>query len=539
LPIDPESIRSILLAISVALSILFFPYGLNFYYLMRRAQEYEIPNPNGRKKYPVTIQLPIYNERYVVERLVDACIRMIDHYGKEAVQLMLLDDSTDETTEIAEKTIERFRNLGYDMTFIHRDNREGFKAGALKNAMPETKHSFIAIFDADFMPPEDFLDRVIPYFEDPNLAIVQCRWTHFNRDYNFITRAIAIGYDGHHMVEQTGRTAGGFLLNFNGSAGVIRKEALEEAGGWQADTLAEDLDASYRIQLKGWKAIYLRSIECPAEIPPTIPAVKRQQTRWASGSMRVFRKLCLRILGHKRLSIGQKVEGLIHLSYYAVHPFMFSAFVIALVAALLDVRLVNVGVLQFPEPPMTGTIPPLFTSIPYGRTIYGLIQMAWNAFISMPQWIILNIMIFFCTISMWIFYAEALKLQGMSVKSQIKSLGALGLIGFGISFSNTIAVLRGLLGREPGVFSRTPKYRIEKISDTWRDKKYQVRVNRMVLLEISLGILGIIGIIKAFVTTPPNLGIVPILVLYAIAYLYTAKITVGQAARSFQQQVSE
>jgi len=539
LPIDPESIRSILLAISVALSILFFPYGLNFYYLMRRAQEYEIPNPNGRKKYPVTIQLPIYNERYVVERLVDACIRMVDHYGREAVQLMLLDDSIDETTRIAEKITEKFRNLGYDMAFIHRDNREGFKAGALKSAMPRTKYPFIAIFDADFMPPEDFLDRVMPYFEDPSLAIVQCRWTHFNREYNFITRAIAIGYDGHHMVEQTGRTAGGFLLNFNGSAGVIRREALDEAGGWQADTLAEDLDASYRIQLKGWKAIYLRSIECPAEIPPTIPAVKRQQTRWASGSMRVFRKLGLQVLGHKRLSLGQKVEGLIHLSYYAVHPFMFSAFVIALVAALLDVRLVNVGVLQFPEPPMPETIPPLFTSIPYGRTIYGLIQMAWNAFISMPQWIVLNVMIFFCTISMWIFYAEALKLQGMSVKSQVKSLGALGLIGFGISFSNTIAVLRGLFGREPGVFSRTPKYKIEKISDTWRDKKYQVRVNRMVLLETSLGILGIVGIIKAFVTTPPNLGIVPILILYAIAYLYTAKITVGQAARSFQQQVSE
>jgi len=539
LPIDPESVRPILLAISVALSILFFPYGLNFYYLMRRAQEYEIPNPNGRKKYPVTIQLPIYNERYVVERLVDACIKMLDHYGKEAVQLMLLDDSTDETTEIAEKIAEKFRNLGYDVTFIHRDNREGFKAGALKNAMASTKHPFIAIFDADFMPPEDFLDRAMPYFEDPNLAIVQCRWTHFNRDYNFITRAIAIGYDGHHIVEQTGRTAGGFLLNFNGSAGVIRREALDEAGGWQADTLAEDLDASYRIQLNGWKALYLRSIECPAEIPPTIPAVKRQQTRWASGSMRVFRKLCIKVLGHKRLSFGQKVEGLIHLSYYAVHPFMFSAFVIALVAALLDVRLVNVGVLSFPEPPMPETIPPLFTSIPYGRTIYGLIQMAWNAFISMPQWIVLNVMIFFCAISMWIFYAEALKLQGISVKSQIKSLGALGLIGFGISFSNTIAVLRGLFGREPGVFSRTPKYRIEKISDTWRDKKYQVRVNRMVLLEISLGILGIVGIVKAFVTTPPNLGIVPILVLYAIAYLYTAKITVGQAARSFQQQVSE
>ena len=539
MPIDPESIRSILLAISVALSILFFPYGLNFYYLMRRAQEYEIPNPNGRKKYPVTIQLPIYNERYVVERLVDACIRMVDHYGREAVQLMLLDDSIDETTRIAEKITEKFRNLGYDMAFIHRDNREGFKAGALKSAMPRTKYPFIAIFDADFVPPEDFLDRVMPYFEDPSLAIVQCRWTHFNREYNFITRAIAIGYDGHHMVEQTGRTAGGFLLNFNGSAGVIRREALDEAGGWQADTLAEDLDASYRIQLKGWKAIYLRSIECPAEIPPTIPAVKRQQTRWASGSMRVFRKLCLQVLGHKRLSLGQKVEGLIHLSYYAVHPFMFSAFVIALVAALLDVRLVNVGVLQFPEPPMPETIPPLFTSIPYGRTIYGLIQMAWNAFISMPQWIVLNVMIFFCTISMWIFYAEALKLQGMSVKSQVKSLGALGLIGFGISFSNTIAVLRGLFGREPGVFSRTPKYKIEKISDTWRDKKYQVRVNRMVLLETSLGILGIVGIIKAFVTTPPNLGIVPILILYAIAYLYTAKITVGQAARSFQQQVSE
>ena len=333
---------------SVVLSVLFFPYGLNFYLMIKKAQEYEVPRKKTDEKFPVTVQLPVFNERYVVERLLNACAKMADRYGRSIVQIQLLDDSTDETTQIASQAVDRLRDLGYDVMMIHRDLREGFKAGALENANNYAKYPFVAIFDADFVPPHDFLDRTMPYFSDPQLSLVQCRWTHMNQDYNMVTRAVSIGYDGHHLVEQTGRTAAGYLLNFNGSAGVLRRKALEDAGGWQADTLAEDLDVSYRMQLKGWKALYLRDIECPAEIPPTIPSLKRQQSRWARGSIRTFRKLLSKILMDRGLSSGQKAEALVHLSYYSVHPLMFSAFVIALLAAFLGVRLVYLAqFLQF------------------------------------------------------------------------------------------------------------------------------------------------------------------------------------------------
>ncbi|MEM2896936.1 MAG: glycosyltransferase, partial [Candidatus Bathyarchaeia archaeon] len=194
--LDPQAIRTVLLGFSVVLSILFFPYGLNFYVLIKRASEYKVPEESSnKKKFKVTVQLPIFNEFYVVKRLIDACIRMTDRYGKELVQILLLDDSTDDTTKLLAELVKKYKNLGYDIEMIHRDSREGFKAGALQNALKYTKNEFIAIFDADFVPPEEFLIRVIPYFEDEKLGLIQCRWAHLNRDYNLITKAIAIGYD--------------------------------------------------------------------------------------------------------------------------------------------------------------------------------------------------------------------------------------------------------------------------------------------------------------------------------------------------------
>jgi len=522
---------SVLLNISVILSILFFPYGLNFYYLLNRAKEYEEAPPERGAKHKVTIQLPIYNERYVIDRLVEACLGIADHYGKNDVQILLLDDSTDETTEIARGIVDKYKSLNYDIDLVHRDSREGFKAGALQNALKFTKHQFIAIFDSDFRPTPDFLDRVIHYFNNQKIGMIQSRWNHLNRNYNFITNAIAIGYDGHHWIEQAGRCIGGFLINFNGAAGVIRRKALEEAGGWQADTLAEDLDASYRMQLKGWKALYIRSVDCSAEIPPTVPAVKRQQARWAHGSMRTFRKLYLGILRHKNLSLGQKAEAFVHLSYYSVHPLMFSSFIVALVAAFLNIRLVNLAPLvnawAFPMAEISD-VPEFLSGFPFGALIWAIGQGAWSAFISIPHWIVLNATIFFCAIAMWVFYAYALQLQGMTFRSHIKPLVALALIGFGISISNTIAVLRGLFGLSPGVFFRTPKYKIENRSDTWRDKKYQIKVSKIVLLEILFGLLGILAIVKTWLEF--NIGIIPILLLYSAAYLNIAFLTIKQGS---------
>jgi len=522
--------QPILLGMSVVLSILFFPYGLNFYLMIRKAQDYTLPTKKAGGKFPVTVQLPVFNERYVVERLLNACADMANRYGRDLVQILLLDDSTDETTQIASQVVGRLQDLGYDVSMIHRDVRDGFKAGALQNALKRTKHSFTAIFDADFVPPSDFLDKCMPYFSDPKLSLVQCRWTHLNRNYNMVTRAVSIGYDGHHLVEQTGRTAAGYLLNFNGSAGVLRREALEDAGGWQADTLAEDLDASYRMQLKGWKALYLRDIECPAEIPPTIPSLKRQQSRWARGSIRTFRKLFSKILLDKKLTLGQKAEAFVHLSYYSVHPLMFAAFLVALFAAFLDVRLVNLAqlleVITIQGPNVNPNVPDYLRFTAY---LQPLMEGAWNAFISMPHWIILNATIIFCSISMWVFYAFALKLQGVAVKSQIKTLGALALIGFGISLSNTIAVAQGFLCKTAGTFSRTPKYKIEKRGDSWRDKKYQINVNKTVALEILFSVLGIVAMIKSFMDF--NFGIIPILFIYTAAYLYISKVTFRDALR--------
>ncbi len=531
-PLDPPVLRTILLSVSVILSILFLPYGLNFYLLMHRAGEYSPPSPPGRRKFPVTIQIPVYNERYVVERIVGACAKVADRYGCELVQLQVLDDSTDETGEIARGVVERYRRDGFDIDYVHRDGRRGFKAGALQDALPRAKHPFIAIFDADFVPPEDFLDRVMPHFADGGLGLVQCRWSHINRDYNFITKAIAIGFDGHHILEQAGRYAANFLINFNGSAGVIRRRALEEAGGWKADTLAEDLDASYRMQLRGWRALYLRDVACAAEVPPSVPAVKKQQARWASGSIRTFRKLLPAIVGDRRLSVGQKAEGLIHLSFYSVHPLMFAAYVLAVTAAVLDIRLIEFDwSTAFTAPArQAGVLPDVSlveAMIAYAmRFATGMV----NAVSFTPQWVLLNVTIFFCAISMWIFYARSLKWQGRDVRSEFKSLGALGLIGFGISLSNTLAVAQGFFGRSAGVFNRTPKYRIESRNDTWQDKKYQVKVDKVVMMELAAGTLGALSIAKAVLSPSPNLGILPILFLYTTAYLYIARISMSQGA---------
>lgn len=536
--IDPHAIRSVLLGFSVILSILFFPYGLNFYVLIKKASEYKVPKTNSSKKFKVTVQLPIFNELYVVKRLIDACIKMTDKYGKEFVQILLLDDSTDDTTKFLTELVKKYKKLGYDIEMIHRNSREGFKAGALQNALKYTKHEFIAIFDADFVPPEDFLIKVMPYFEDEKLGLIQCRWAHLNRDYNLITKAIAIGYDGHHIIEQTGRWAGGFLLNFNGSAGVLRKSALEEAGGWQADTLAEDLDASYRMQLKGWKALYLRDIKCWAEIPPTIPALKKQQSRWANGSIRTFRKLFIQILKDKNLSLSKKTEALIHLSFYAVHPLMVSAYLIALIAAILDIRLVEFDVSTMLTGPIekAGVMPNMSFFMKLLMYLQAISKAAWEAVNYMPQWVALNLSIFFCAISMWIFYGQALKYQGIKIKNELKSLGALCLIGFGISISNTLAIIKGFFGKSPGTFFRTPKYKIEKITDTWRDKKYQVKLSKIVLLELIAGTLGLFAMIKAIFASTPNLGIVPILLLYTIAYFYIAKLTLQQSSKASKEE---
>jgi len=466
---------------------------------MIKAAHYCGPQLDCNGKCGVTIQLPIFNERYVAKRVIEACIKMTNRYREDCVQILVLDDSLDDTVGIVKETVEKYRGLGYDIQVIHRSKRDGFKAGALQNALSFTKHPFICIFDADFVPREEFLERVMPQFEDPKIAVVQCRWGHINRNYNSITKAIAIGYDGHMWFEQSGRYVGGYLLNFNGSAGIIRREALEQAGGWHSDTLAEDLDVSYRMQLIGWKIVFLRDLECPAEVPPTFLALKRQQNRWASGSMRAFRKLFGRVLGNKELSTRQKLEAFIHLSNYAVHPLMLIVFAIAVIVPFLDIPVGLIGYIFF------------------------LHRTFWDYLIAKPYWIVLNIANFFRAILMWIIYAKTLRIQGLKVRDNLQALTNLGLIGFGLSLSNTLAALRGILGKSGG-FLRTPKYRIEKSSDTWRDKVYKISFDKTAFAESILGITGIVAMFEAMIKL--NVGPIPILLYYTVAYLSVVRMTI-------------
>jgi cellulose synthase/poly-beta-1,6-N-acetylglucosamine synthase-like glycosyltransferase len=331
--------------------LLLFLYGVNSYYLIsqfvRNRRVAEARDDAVRRAFwtntreedlpPVTIQLPIYNERYVVERLVRAACSMDYPAGK--LEIQLLDDSTDETREIAARTVQRYRGSGFDVHHITRPNRDGYKAGALKHGMERCRGEFIAIFDADFLPPKDFLYQTIPFFSDPKIALVQTRWGHVNADFSLLTMAQSLGIDGHFVVEQAGRTWGGLFMNFNGTAGIWRKLAIETAGGWQADTLTEDMDLSYRAQLAGWKMHFLHKVRTPAEIPVDINAFKSQQHRWAKGSIQTAKKI-LPMLFSTSQPLRRKIQAVIHVTHYLVHPLM-------LTVALLSIPMLRYFELRF------------------------------------------------------------------------------------------------------------------------------------------------------------------------------------------------
>jgi cellulose synthase/poly-beta-1,6-N-acetylglucosamine synthase-like glycosyltransferase len=313
-------------------------YGLNYWYLtflawVRRDQH---PTPPPLTSVPnVAVQLPIYNEPYVVERVIYAAGRL--DYPAERLQIQVLDDSTDETTALASRAVARLRRQGMDVVLIHRKNRQGFKAGALAEGLARTNAEFIAIFDADFVPPPDFLRRTLPHFQDPRIAFVQTRWGHVNRNSSTLTLLQSLGLDAHFMVEQFARSMAGYWFNFNGSGGVWRRTALEDAGGWSSDTLTEDLDLSYRAFLRGWRARYLREVEVPAELPASFSAYRRQQHRWAMGSLECAVKLIPQIWKSKA-PLSRKLEGTLHLSGYAVHLALFALVLLYPVVLMLAPR---------------------------------------------------------------------------------------------------------------------------------------------------------------------------------------------------------
>jgi cellulose synthase/poly-beta-1,6-N-acetylglucosamine synthase-like glycosyltransferase len=403
------------------------------------------------KNWPrVTIQLPIFNERYVVERLIKSVCRF--DYPKDLLEIQVLDDSIDDTIDIAKAVAKQMKDRGLDIQYIHRDNRTGFKAGALKEGLKTAKGELVGIFDADFVPNPDFLKETVPYFTEPKIGMLQTRWGHINSDYSLLTRAQSIGIDGHFGVEQAARAWSGFFMNFNGTAGIWRKKTIEDAGGWQADTLTEDLDLSYRAQFKGWKLKFVTDVVCPAEVPVTINAFKSQQHRWAKGSIQTAKKNLGKLL-KSDVSLLVKLQAFLHLTHYMVHPMMLLV---------------------------------VLTSIPM---LYS-------------QWFFENhsfpIMIFtlFClaTFGPSSMYLFSQKILYRDWKSRIKFLPFLMCLGTGIAVNNTKAVLEALLNVKTG-FVRTPKYGIKKQEDSWHGKHYSIPLSGISILELFLGIYSLTGLL--------------------------------------------
>ena len=430
----------------------------------------------------VTVQLPIFNEQYVVDRLLDAVCRL--DYPKEKLDIQLLDDSTDETVEVARILVDRYAALGNPVTYLHRDNREGYKAGALEAGLKTAKGEFVAIFDADFVPPSDFLMKCIHHFTDPKVGMVQTRWTHINRNYSLLTQVEAILLDGHFVLEHSGRSRSGVFFNFNGTAGMWRRRAIDEAGGWEHDTLTEDTDLSYRAQLKGWKFVYLQDVECPAELPVEMTAFKTQQARWAKGLIQVSKKILPKVFASDA-SRHVKIEAWYHLTANLSYPLMI----------VLSVLLLPAMIIRFYQ---------------------GWFQML---YIDLPLFMA-------STFSISSFYLVSQK--ELFPKSWLRSLLYLPLLmalGIGLTITNTIAVLEALVGKQTA-FARTPKYRVESKKDRVGAKKYRKRLGWVPWIELLIGTYFALAV--SYAIDNENYFTVPFLLLFVIGYWVTGLMSLLQ-----------
>ena len=425
-----------------------FIYGLNFFYLTALAgRRREAAAPAHGGEWPrVTVQLPIYNELYVAERLILAVGRL--DYPADRLEIQVLDDSTDETAGLVRRAVEGLRARGLNAVQLRRAERAGFKAGALAAGLELAGGEFIALFDADFVPAPDFLRRALPHFTDKRVAFVQARWGHLNRDYSLLTRLQAFAIDAHFMVEQFARARGGYFFNFNGTAGVWRTAALLDAGGWTADTLTEDMDLSYRAFLKGWQARYVRELEVAAEVPVSLNAYRRQQHRWARGSMECALKF-LPQLWRARLTFGQKLEATLHLTGYGVHLLMF------LMAVLYPLMLAVF--LERPE-----------LAAPFGMAA------------------VLNVTAF----APLGFFVLAQQQLGRRWWRSLPLLVFMSVFGAGMMLNTMRAALAIFAGRR-AVFERTPKFALAHARDAWAGRRYQLRLDPLVFAELAFGMLNL------------------------------------------------
>jgi len=471
-------------AVMIVLAI----YGVHRYqlvYLYFKHRKNANPEPPGHfAELPrITVQLPIYNEQFVIDRLIEAVCAM--EYPADKLEIQLLDDSTDETQQVASGIVDRYAALGHPIVYMHRTNRHGFKAGALDAGLKVAKGDLIAIFDADFVPPPDWLMKVVHHFIEPEIGMVQTRWTHLNRDYSLLTQVEAILLDGHFVLEHGARARSNDFFNFNGTAGMWRRQAITDAGGWQHDTLTEDTDLSYRSQIAGWKFKYLPNIECPAELPIEMTAFKTQQARWAKGLIQTSIKV-LPIIFKSNVPRRIKVEAVYHLTANLSYPLM-----VVMTALLIPAMIV--------------------------RFYQGWFQM-----------LLIDVPLFTAsTLSIGVFYVVSQR--ELFPKTWLKTflyLPILMALGIGLTVTNTKAVMEALFGIK-SAFARTPKYSVAKKGEKSKaGKKYRKRLLLTPWIELAIGAYFALAILYTFSNN--NYFTAPFLILFVVGYWYTGLMSLLQ-----------
>jgi cellulose synthase/poly-beta-1,6-N-acetylglucosamine synthase-like glycosyltransferase len=455
-------------------------FGLHRYIMVylyyRHRDRRALPAPLPARLPHVTVQLPLYNEMYVVDRLLESVTAI--RYPRELLEIQVLDDSTDETQAIASSAVARYAEQGFDIHYLHRQDREGYKAGALDAGLRVAKGEFILIFDADFIAPSEILEKTLGHFDDAGVGMVQVRWGHINRDYSLLTQVQSVLLDGHFILEHGGRNRSGRFFNFNGTAGVWRRDVIDDAGGWQHDTLTEDLDLSYRAQMKGWRFVFVQDVVSPAEVPVEMNAFKSQQHRWAKGSIQTCKKLLPRILASSQ-PLHIKAEAAFHLTANFAYPLM-----------------IVLSLLMFPA-----------MVIRYNMGFYEMMIVDVPLFLG-------------ATMSVCSFYMMSQReVFGDGWRARIRYLPAVLAVGIGISVNNAKAVLEALFGMQ-SEFTRTPKYRVEGAGDDWKQKRYRGNVTLVPLIELLLGVY--FSLMAWYAATNGIYGTLPFIFLFQAGFLYAA-----------------
>ena len=465
-------------------------YTLNFYYLAYQSRRNRV-HDNVVKAVAdlptsalpaVTVQIPLYDEKYVARRVIDA-VCMMD-YPKDRLQVQVLDDSDDDTEDLIRSIVDEYRFRGFDIVQLHRADRSGYKAGALKAGMRSATGEYIAIFDADFIPPANFLKSLVRHFEDPKIGFVQCRWGHINEDYSSITQAEAVSLDIHFLVEQKAKSMSHIFLNFNGTAGIWRTACINDAGGWQTTTLVEDMDLSYRAQMKGWKCMFLDDFVVNAELPVQMNAAKRQQFRWAKGSIQVALKLMVDVMVHRKVRADSKLQSFIHMTRHIVNPLFLAQFLIFPMLLAMEFKFYE------------GQLAPLavlgmYVALGPGGYLV-VINQVWK-----NRW-----------------------------KHKASQFFFLNFFAAGMTVNNTVAVFDAVLGRK-NEFLRTPKFGITSKGEEWRNKEYVLPFTKTTLLEIFFAIYGVISIFVAIFSN--NVLYTPLIAIPTVGFIYVAYMSIAHS----------